>query len=56
MSDKFNDKYRIKSARLADYDYRNEGLYYLTICTKNRTHFFGKFQSFFSIFCINDFN
>jgi REP element-mobilizing transposase RayT len=42
MSDKFNDKYRIKSARLEGYDYRNEGLYYVTICTKNRTHFFGK--------------
>jgi putative transposase len=42
MSDKFNDKYRTKSARLADYDYRNEGLYYVTICTKNRAHFFGE--------------
>lgn len=42
MSDKFNDKYRIKSARLADYDYRNEGIYYVTICTKNREHFFGE--------------
>ncbi len=42
MSDKFNDKYRIKSARLADYDYRNEGLYFVTICTKNRAHFFGE--------------
>ncbi len=42
MSDKFNDKYRIKSARLEGYDYRNEGLYYITICTKNRTHYFGE--------------
>ncbi|MEI7979392.1 MAG: transposase [Bacteroidota bacterium] len=42
MSDKFNDKYRIKSARLEGYDYKNEGLYYVTICTKNRTHYFGE--------------
>ncbi len=42
MSDKFNDKYRIKSARLEGYDYRNEGLYFVTICTKNRTHFLGE--------------
>jgi putative transposase len=52
MSDKFNDKYRIKSARLEGYDYRNEGLYYVTICTKNRTNFFGKCEN--GIMLLND--
>jgi REP element-mobilizing transposase RayT len=52
MSDKFNDKYRIKSARLEGYDYRNEGLYYVTICTKNRAHFFGKCEN--AIMLLND--
>jgi len=52
MSDKFNDKYRIKSARLEGYDYRNEGLYFVTICTKNRTHFFGKCEN--GIMLLND--
>lgn len=52
MSDKFNDKYRIKSARLAGYDYRNEGLYYVTICTKHRAHFFGECEN--GIMLLND--
>jgi putative transposase len=52
MFDKFNDKYRIKSARLADYDYRNEGLYFVTICTKNRAHFFGTCEN--GIILLND--
>ncbi len=52
MSDKFNDKYRIKSARLEGYDYRNEGLYYVTICTKNRVHFFGECENV--IMLLND--
>lgn len=52
MSDKFNDKYRIKSARLEGYDYRNEGLYFVTICTKNRAHFFGECEN--GIILLND--
>ncbi len=41
MSEKFNNIYRIPSARLAGYDYRNEGLYFVTICTKDKAPFFG---------------
>lgn len=41
MSEKFNNIYRIPSARLAGYDYSNEGLYFVTICTKDKTPFFG---------------
>ena len=38
---KYNNKYRIPSARLQSWDYGNNGAYFITICTKNRVHFFG---------------
>ncbi len=37
----FKNKYRIESTRLRGWDYGAAGYYYLTICTNNRTHFFG---------------
>jgi len=40
--DKFKNKYRISSARLQSWDYGANGAYFITICTKNREHFFGK--------------
>ena len=40
--DKFQNKYRIPSARLQNWDYGWNGAYFLTICTKNREHFFGE--------------
>ena len=42
MNDKYQNKYRIKSARLEGYDYRQSGLYFITVCTHNREHYFGK--------------
>jgi putative transposase len=42
MSDLYNDQFRIDSARLKNWDYSTEGLYYVTICTKNRECFFGE--------------
>jgi putative transposase len=39
---KFKNKYAIKSARLEGYDYSQNGLYFVTICTKDREHFFGE--------------
>ncbi len=39
---KFRQKYRIASARLKNYDYSQEGAYFITICTKDREHFFGE--------------
>ncbi|WP_395044934.1 hypothetical protein, partial [Flavobacterium sp.] len=33
---------RIESRRLKNWDYRNNGAYFITICTKNRKHFFGR--------------
>ncbi len=40
--DKYQNKYRIQSARLQGYDYTREGLYFITICTHNREHYFGE--------------
>ena len=37
----FKNKYRVESARLKGWDYRNPGYYFVTICTKNREHYFG---------------
>lgn len=38
----FAGKYRIPSARLPEYDYGSNGLYFITICTQNREHFLGQ--------------
>jgi len=38
-------KYRRKnSLRKPGWDYRNDGAYFITICTKNRGRFFGLFR------------
>ncbi len=42
MNKKFKNKYRIKSARLPNWDYGSNGMYFITICTQNREHFFGE--------------
>jgi len=44
MPAKFQNKYRIPSARAEWYDY-NEGLYFITICTKEMKHYFGKIEN-----------
>ncbi|MFH1427861.1 MAG: transposase [Patescibacteria group bacterium] len=41
----FNNKYRVESIRLKGWDYSWPGLYFLTICTKNRELFFGGIKS-----------
>lgn len=38
---KFHNKYRIQSTRAEWHDY-NGGLYHVTLCTKNREHYFGE--------------
>ena len=40
--DKFQNKYRISSARLQSWDYRWEGIYFITICTQDKEHYFGE--------------
>jgi hypothetical protein len=38
--DKFDNKYRIESARLLNWDYGSNAYYFVTICTGGREHFF----------------
>ena len=42
MMDKFQNKYRIPSARAQWWDYANAGAYFITICTAHRVHYFGE--------------
>ena len=45
MGKLFRDKYLAESARYKDYDYSLAGKYYVTICTKDKTHFFGEIEN-----------
>jgi len=40
--EKFRGKYRISSARVRNWDYASNGMYFVTLCTKGREHQFGK--------------
>jgi putative transposase len=42
MAEKFHNKYRIDSARMQNWDYGWDASYFVTICTKNREHYFGE--------------
>ena len=42
MYEKFKNKFRIQTSRLQNYDYSQNGMYFVTICTKNREEFFGE--------------
>jgi hypothetical protein len=41
MTEKINNKYRIKSIRASFWDYHWAGAYFITICTRGRRRFFG---------------
>ena len=41
-----------KRQRLIEYDYSLPGYYYVTICTKDREHFFGMIKN--GVMCVND--
>ncbi len=45
MSDKFKGKYRSESARLQNWHYGNDAAYFITICTKDREHYFGEIKN-----------
>lgn len=38
----YKNKYRVESARLHEWDYSTPWWYYVTICTKDMKHWFGK--------------
>lgn len=42
--EKFQNKYRIPSIRAQWWDYGWNGAYFITICTKDREHYFGEIQ------------
>ena len=42
MPGKFQNKYRISSARLQHWDYGSNAIYFVTLCTQNREHYFGE--------------
>lgn len=42
--DRYKNKYRIPSTRAYWHDYNN-GMYFITICTANRDHFFGEIEN-----------
>ncbi|WKN41101.1 transposase [Tunicatimonas pelagia] len=42
MDEKFRGKYRTVSARASWWDYGSNAAYFVTICTKNRIHYFGQ--------------
>ncbi len=44
-TEKFKNKYRIKSSRRHGYDYSESGFYFVTICTKNREIIFGDIKN-----------
>ena len=41
MTEKFQNKYRIASSRLKNWDYGWHAAYFVTICTQNREYYFG---------------
>ncbi|MBN2087388.1 hypothetical protein JW758_03500 [Candidatus Peregrinibacteria bacterium] len=42
----YKEKFRIKSTRLPNWDYSNDGWYFITICTKKMVNHFGEVRNF----------
>ena len=42
MAEKFQNKYRTRSARCPNWDYSSNAAYFITICTQNRENYFGE--------------
>lgn len=45
MADKFRDRYRAHTARANWWDYSKDGIYFITICTQGREHYFGEIEN-----------
>lgn len=43
--DKYQNKYRTPTVRVTWWNYANTGIYFITICTDNREHYFGKIEN-----------
>ena len=44
-TERFNNQYRVESTRLQNWDYRWDGYYFITICTKDKIEYFGEIQN-----------
>jgi putative transposase len=44
MEGKYRNKYKISSSRLSGWDYGADGLYFVTMCTKDRGNFLGEIE------------
>ena len=42
MAEKYQNKYRIQTTRAPWWDYGSNAAYFVTICTKDRVHYFGR--------------
>lgn len=42
MTDKYQNRYRIPSTRMQNWDYSWNASYFITICTRRRIHYFGE--------------
>jgi putative transposase len=45
MPEKFRNIYVIKTVRLPGYDYSQNGMYFVTVCTKDKENFFGEIKN-----------
>ena len=45
MSEYYLNKYRIPSARLKNWNYASDAMYFITICTQAREHYFGHIKN-----------
>lgn len=45
MLGKYKNKYTVASSRLVGYDYSQNGMYFVTICTKDKEEFFGRIEN-----------
>lgn len=45
MTSKYKNKYRNESSRLPNWDYSSNAAYFITICTKEREHYFGDIKN-----------
>lgn len=52
VQDLFQNKYRVSSARLQSWNYGSQGMYFVTICTGNREHYFGEIVESVETRCI----
>jgi len=44
MPARFHNRYRVASARLPGWDYRAEGLYFVTVCTARKMPLLGAYD------------